>query len=230
VNYRSSFRLALVPAVWLCAACFPFVSPPAKLSFAGGATPAPITDPLDAEKKPRGVGEFRAAIQPLGLSESLHDRRFDLGVGYVAHDAFTGDTSVFTQGPYVELDYFPWQRRKHLEHRIRWGARASADLLFADIEGANELGFGGLVGFGFEYTGFAGLTPFVTPTQSNDGEKDGALIGVAHGEWSIGVFAGASVRHVAGQTAFAGLLGLEGRLPFAAGIICCAWSKDDDDD
>jgi hypothetical protein len=229
VNYRSSHRLALAPAVWLCAGCFPFVSPPAKLSFAGGATPAPITNPSGAEKKPRGVGEFRAAVQPLGLSESLHDRRFDVGIGYVAHEAFTGDTSVFTQGPYLELDYFPWQRRKQLEHRLRFGARASADLLFANIAGQSELGFGGLVGFGFEYTGFAGATPFVAPTQANDGEQDGAIIGVAHGEWSIGLFAGVGVRNVAGQTAFAGLLGLEGRLPFSAGIFCCAWSNDDDD-
>jgi len=223
-----------VLAVSLLGGCLPFVSPPAKLSLAGGATPAPVADPSGVEKQPGGVVEFRAALQPLDVTESLHDRRFDFGLGYVASDAY-GDTSALTQGPFVELEYFPWQKRKDLRPRVRWGVRGSADLLFATVGGEREIGFGALAGFGFEYTGFAGLAPFVAPMHSNDnldgdsdGDNDGAIIGIAHGEWSIGMFAGVEVKNIASQTAFAGLLGVEGRLPFGAGIICCMWSGDDD--
>jgi hypothetical protein len=220
--------------VSLLGGCLPFVSPPAKLSLAGGATPAPISEPSSVDKQPGGVIEFRAALQPLDVSESLHDRRFDLGLGYVASDAYW-DTSVGTQGPFLELEYFPWQKRKDLKPRLRWGVRGSADLLFMTVGGEREIGFGALAGFGFEYTGFAGLTPFAAPLSSNDdsdddtdGDTDGAIIGIAHGEWSIGMFAGVEVRNIASQTGFAGLLGIEGRLPLGAGIICCMWSGDDD--
>jgi hypothetical protein len=239
VENRLAVGATIALAVSLLGGCLPFVSPPAKLSLAGGATPAPISDPSSVEKQTGGVIEFRAALQPLDLTESLHDRRFDLGLGYVASDAYW-DTSVGTHGPFLELEYFPWQKRKDLRPRVRWGLRGSADLLFATVGGEREIGFGALAGFGFEYTGFAGLSPFAAPLYSHDdtdsdsdgdidGDADGVIIGVAHGEWSIGMFAGVEVKNIASQTAFAGLLGVEGRLPIGAGIICCIWSGDDDE-
>jgi hypothetical protein len=151
---------------------------------------------------------LRGAIHPFQVFPELSGRAVDFGVGYMAEGVDDRDGGVWRDGPYAELGVFPFFRDIGSRDRLRAGVRVLGESFLRDDAGFR----GGATALAsVEITGFA------------DGELSSPeAIGVAYGEWGLGVFAGPSVRVGADRTAWNGTLGLSARLPLAVGVVCCA--------
>jgi hypothetical protein len=122
---------------------------------------------------------------------------------------------AYVQGPYVQTAYSPW-RRDLGNAWVRVGARADLDLLF--VGHARATGFGGSAVLELELSQDAS-GPFV----SEDDDDPGFVAGVQHGRWAFALFAGGTLRQFE-AAGYGGLTaGVSLRLPFVAGIACCAW-------
>jgi hypothetical protein len=211
---------------WIVAGtgCMPFALPPARLSLGSG----PVTGfvPHAGSEMPLEVAtSFRAGVQPLDLSEGGSERPFDLGAGYVL-DLLSGpvargsdvpalDEHAYVQGPYVQAAYSPW-RWDIGSAWLRVGGRGDLDLLF--VGDARDTGFGGSAVLELELSQDAS-----GPLVSEDDDEPGFVAGVQQGRWAFAAFAGGTLRQF-DATGYGGLTaGVSLRLPFVAGIACCAW-------
>jgi hypothetical protein len=214
----------LTPLVALSTGCLPFVVPPLKLS--GGAGPA--TGEVErgtGDLEARSVTTLRAGFHPLSMMPKASSSRFDAGVGYGGDLVFGhapppqhGRTSA--HGPYLEGAYYP-VRLPAGRATFRWGARANADLLF--LPPRDVMGWGGTLVTELELGGHS-------DGAFANADEDGAVFGTSFGSWSIGAFAGGSTRSFPASSYQGFTAGLSARLPFMAGIVCCAWPGTSDDD
>jgi hypothetical protein len=167
----------------------------------------------------RSATTLRAGFHPLSMMAEASSGPFDAGVGYggdlvFGHAPPPYDRRMSAHGPYLEGAYYPL-RLPAGGATFRWGARANADLLFL---GASDVtGWGGTVVTEVEIGGHASGA-------FEDADGDGAALGTAIGSWSIGAFAGGSARTFPNSRYAGFTAGLSARLPFMAGILCCAWS------
>jgi hypothetical protein len=206
----------LAPLVALSTGCLPFVVPPAKLS--GGAGPATGQVERDTgDVEPRSTTTLRAGFHPLSMMPEASSSRFDAGVGYGGDLVFGHAPPPYRRatahGPYLEGAYYP-VRLPAGRATFRWGARANVDLLF--LEPRDVMGYGGTLVTELEIGGQA--TGAFTNT-----DGDGAVFGTSFGSWSLGAFAGGTARSFPDSRYGAFTVGLSARLPFLAGIVCCAW-------
>jgi hypothetical protein len=207
----------LAPIVALSTGCLPFVVPPAKLS--GGAGPATgRVERGTGDLAPRSTTTLRAGFHPLSLMPEASSSRFDAGVGYggdlvFGHAPPPYNRRTSAHGPYLEGAYYP-VRLPAGGATFRWGARANVDLLF--LEPRDVMGYGGTLVTELEIGGRA------TGAFAN-ADGDGAVFGTAFGSWSLGAFAGGTARSFPESRYGAFTVGLSARLPFMAGIVCCAW-------
>jgi len=208
----------LAPLLALSTGCLPFVVPPGKLS-AGAGPAAGQVERGTGDLEPKSVTTLRAGFHPLSMMPESSSRRFDAGVGYggdlvFGHAPPPYNRRTSAHGPYLEGAYYP-VRLPAGGATFRWGARANLDLLF--LEPRDVMGWGGTVVTELEIGGHSSGA-------FADADGDGAVFGTAFGGWSIGAFAGGSARSFPDSRYGAFTAGLSARLPFMAGILCCAWS------
>jgi len=209
----------------------PFVVPPARLSLGAGPATGVVPRAYD-ELLPEVVTSFRAGFHPWDLADRPSERAFDFGAGYAADwisgEAATGPDQaarrehVSAQGPYLEGSYAPFRYPIGEGTALRLGARTDLDLLFLGTDARTGFGGSGVVEFEISHDVFG---PFV----SDDDDEPGVLAGVQRGRWALALFAGGSFRDFGGESYGGVTGGVSVRLPFLAGIACCAWPGHDDD-
>jgi hypothetical protein len=202
--------------------CLPFVVPPARLSVGAGPARGAIAANGEAVSV-QSTTSLRAGLHPLQVRDDASKRSFDLGVGYGADVVQAAEpseqpTAPVVHGPFVEADVYPL-RHDFGSTRLRFGARAVGDVLFAGKARGENLGAGGLLAADLEVTGDAD-----GPFGSSD--DDGFAAGAAKGQWAVGLFAGPAYRHLPDSSYLGLSAGVTLRLPFAVGVVCCAWPGD----
>lgn len=207
---RALFFL-LTLCIGAASACLPFVVPPARLEMGPGLR---LHEDRARDVKD-GTALIRAAVHPMQVLDGAADQLFDVGVGYRAelplHDEGEARTLA---GPYAELGVYALRVPLGSSTRLRWGGYASADL---DLTSTEPVGFGTTLGTLLEITGSSG-GPFANH------DADSHVLGMAKGQWGIGIFANTSLREVRSDFTQGISAGLSVRIPFMAGVVCCAWS------
>lgn len=194
------------------AGCVPFLVPPARVeSGIGTRVHAPKTP--EGVEGSRATGLVRAGVHPLQLSGPGAPPWADLAFGYRSEWVLDGSERPL-HGPYAELGLYPLRPRLSRNTRLRFGGYTSAD---AVLTSAREPGLGGTLGTLVELTGFSSGA-----FGHSDGE--GAVGGVSHGRWAVGLFVSTSFRNAERRFSQTLTTGLSLRIPFVVGIACCAWS------
>ncbi|MEY2937064.1 MAG: hypothetical protein RL033_7813 [Pseudomonadota bacterium] len=205
--------------------CLPFALPPGKASLGIGSRHH------DRGFKGPGTGsgmdpvwQVRGAIHPLGLAPSLHGRSFDFGIGYSIENET--DQELTIQGPFLDLEYFLW----HSEGTIP--LRLGTILSPSWITGGPGVSSNGLDGgldlrLELESSIFNGVEDFSNIDDKPDGKDGSAVLGWSYGELSIGAWVGGGFRSVGENNVWSLALGISGRWPAIAGVICCLDFDDD---
>jgi|GEM_PF-1749829 len=212
----SSYLGWLVVAL-TAAGCVPFATPPARVSV--GATSMwrlPQRDGVDVSHSSGAT--WRAGVHPLDVVMDPNARRwFDVGAGYQGETLRRAERdaprSPSAHGPYLEIGAYPTLARFNERSRLRLGGFASGELLFR--EGASTgtgQTLGALLEFSHDVDG-----PF-----AGSGDDGGFVFGQALGKLSAGVFVNASFRQFREQNELGVSGGLSFRIPYSAGVACCA--------
>lgn len=192
--------------------CVPFLVPPARVESGLGTR-------VHAPKSPEGVegsratGLVRAGVHPLQLIGPGAPLWADIAFGYRSEWLLDASEQPL-HGPYAELGLYPLRPRLSRTTRLRFGGYTSADAVLASVR---EPGLGATLGALVEVTGFSSGA-----FGHSDGED--TVGGVSHGRWAVGLFASTSFRNVDQRFSQTLTTGLSLRIPFVAGIACCAWS------
>lgn len=164
----------------------------------------------------RATGVLRAGFHPLQLVGPGPPSWADFGFGYRS-EWVLDDTERPLHGPYAELGLYPVRPRLTNEMRLRFGGYTSAD---AVLTSAREPGLGATLGTLLEITGFSS-------DSFGHSDEDGAVAGMNHGQWAVGVFAATSFRNADDRFSQTLTTGLSFRMPFVAAVACCAWPRGD---
>jgi len=151
----------------------------------------------------------------------------DAAVGYQGEVPTTKSTpSVY--GPYLELGTYPEVAHLSTTLTLKAGLYGTVDLLYRS--GYPDAGVGGTIGGLVELTG---RSDGVFSNESRDGS---VVYGSSAGRWAVGLFSSGSVRSFSDGAYSDVVFGLSARVPFAAGVVCCAWpssakaAHEEDDD
>jgi hypothetical protein len=213
----------------MCAAgCLPFASPPVRVSAGVGAASGRLPHDTSRSQTAPMVG-IRGAAHPLQLLDRPHWKRIDVGLGYEAEVLPRRGPDSLLHGPYLELGAYLLRHRVGKTQVVRAGGFATADLLLGEVQGTSEVGSGASLGAALELTGAAD-GPFAGGGAEEE-EGPSAALGVAYGQWAIGLFAAASYRDLGPSRYFAGLGGISIRIPLTFGLVCCVnpWASDEDE-
>jgi hypothetical protein len=216
-------------AATLCSGCIviPYVVPPLKVQGQGGMAVGELYGSEDFQvdefSSVIGAPNVRIGAFPLGFSESMMERNFDVGVGYL-HERLllsekTGLNDRQFHGGYLEGNYWFYTDSDN-STALRIGLVLSADYL-QELDPLNRTaghGFGVFTGLGVEWVGAAEGLFMAADGGSSSGD---AMImgGFAKGETGIGLVAGTSYRQIGSQPYWTFTVGLSLRLPAAAGLI-----------
>lgn len=175
----------------------------------------------------RSFVALRGAVHPLDVLSNSEQRTFDVALGYQG-ELPPEQTTPRVYGPYLELGAYPFNTSLSPGLTLKAGLFGSADLLYRSR--FPDAGFGATVGGLVELTGRA---DGVFSSTSNDGS---VVFGRSAGRWSVGLFASGSRRGFSDGAYNDVVIGASVRVPFATGIVCCAWphasntaTHDDDD-
>ncbi|MEO7035102.1 MAG: hypothetical protein ABI548_14390 [Polyangiaceae bacterium] len=211
---------------WLSTGCFPFIVPPARISVGAGAALGAV--PGSAPHAARNFVALRGGVHPLDVLSNSEQRTFDVALGYQG-EVPPEQSTPRVYGPYLELGAYPFNTPVSPGITLKAGLFGSADLLYRSR--FPDAGFGATVGGLVELTGRA---DGAFSSASNDGS---VVFGNSAGRWSVGLFASGSRRAFSDGAYNDIVIGASVRVPFAAGIVCCAWphasntaTHDDDDD
>ncbi|MEO8903576.1 MAG: hypothetical protein ABI627_18810, partial [Polyangiaceae bacterium] len=207
--FRVPFALM---ALSLLGGCFPFIVPPARVSLGAGARLGVV--PGSAPHASPDFVALRAGLHPLDVLDGSETRMLDVGVGYQGElPAAKSTPSVY--GPYLEVGAYPEVAHVSNAITLKAGLYGTVDLLYRS--GYSDAGVGGTIGGLVELTS---RTDGLFASESRDGS---VVYGSSAGRWAVGLFSTGSVRSFS-DGAYADLvIGLSARLPFAAGVVCCAW-------
>ena len=227
----------------LGAACIPvpYASPPIRVAV-GGGRPFGATHP-GTEQEANAAFVLRGAVHPGQLMAGSVEQPLDLGVGYVLEDLAGGPHH--RHGPYLEGGWRLWRTPVSPRTTLRLSTIGMAELLVTRVPGGDqEIGGGATLGIELDLAGWA-ATGFTTLPEAHDedaaswsrhdahssggratddGKDNSDVIGFAFGEWAVGAYAAASVRHIANETSWLVTGGLTCRLPASLGLILI-WNK-----
>ena len=223
-------HLSLVVSVGLlCSGCIviPYVVPPLKVQGQGGMAVGELygSDDFQSDEFSSVIGSptVRVGAFPMGFSDTLIDRNYDIGVGYVHERLLLSETTGLADrrlhGGYLEGNYWFYTDSDD-STALRIGLVVNADYLqeVDPLNGRGGHGFGVFTGLGLEWVGTAeGL--FLAADDGNSGGEPVIMGGVAKGETGIGLIAGTSYRQIGSDPYWTFTLGLSVRLPAAAGLI-----------
>lgn len=211
-------RSGLFIAALVGQGCLPFALPPGKAALGvGGRYYDSGLDGAGATGGNATTWQLRAALHPLGLVRSLKHRSVDFGVGY-STEQNTGKEPTEISGPFLDLEVFPVHFGR--ERRLRLGAIVSPLLILSDPGGFDDGVDAGLdLRIELEGTGFSDGSFNTADDNSND---EDVLMGFAYGEWALGAWVGGGLRSMGDTTVWAAALGVGGRWPAVAGVVCCA--------
>ncbi len=182
----------------LASGCLPFALPPSRVEVGGGAEAS----------EARPVAVVRGSVHPLGMFRRTRERVVDAGMGYGLITRGLGEN---VHGPFVMAEYFAWRRELSGERAWRLGINGGGGLAFSHSRGQSQRGFDLTLGVDFEQAGFA------------EGAFSGNGLGaVGYGEWSFGAFAAVGTTRFSGLSLYSFVAGIQGRLPGALGLMCCA--------
>jgi len=199
-------------ALLLSSGCFPFIVPPARVSLGAGARLGAV--PGAEPQATRDFVALRAGLHPLDVLEGSETRMVDVAVGYQG-ELPTAKSSPSVYGPYLELGTYPEVLRVSTALTLKAGLYGTVDLLYRT--GYPDAGVGGTIGGLVELTA---RTDGVFSSKSSDGS---AVYGSSAGRWAVGLFSSGSVRSFSDGAYSDLVIGLSARVPFAAGVVCCAW-------
>jgi len=199
-------------ALSLSSGCFPFIVPPARVSLGAGARLG--TAPSWAPHATRDFVALRAGVHPLDVLDGSETRMVDVAVGYQGEVPTTKSTpSVY--GPYLELGAYPEVAHISTALTLKAGLYGTVDLLYRS--GYPDAGVGGTIG------GLVELTERMDGVFSNQSRDGSVVYGSSSGRWAVGLFSSESVRSFSDGAYSDVVFGLSLRVPFAAGVVCCAW-------
>lgn len=214
-------------------ACLPFALPPGKATV--GVGPRHYDGGFRSPETVAGsevASQFRVGLHPLGLVRELHQRDFDVGVGY-SIELPTGEQETDAElpavlGPFLDLEYFPLHFGDKDQYRL--GAIVSPLLITNDAGGFdNGVDYGLDLRFEFEVAGFSEGDPFSSADEdTNIHSDDSTVFGIGYGEWSLGLWVAGGTRSMGDGQSYDAWLGLSGRWPALLGVICCVGFGDDD--
>lgn len=194
----------------LLTACLaiPVVTPPARLSLVGGPSFETVPQPVRPEETLPLTGELRLGVQPLGMFPTLQDRMFDVTGGMLVH-LDHGDERL---GATLEGSVYLWQEQWNPQSRARLRAFGALDALGPE---ARSPGWypGARAGVGLDWGGFVPGAP------SFDIGTDGSWVGVAYGEWAIGLVAEGGYQQLPETDLIQIALGVEVQMPATAGFL-----------
>lgn len=199
-------------ALSLSSGCFPFIVPPARVSLGAGARLGAA--PNGAQHSTRNFVALRAGLHPLDVLEGSETRMVDVAVGYQGEVPTTKSTpSVY--GPYLELGTYPEIAHISSALTLKAGLYGTVDLLYRSAY--PDAGVGGTIG------GLVELTGRADGVFSNESRDGSVVYGSSAGRWAVGLFSSGSVRSFSDGAYSGVVIGLSARVPFAAGVVCCAW-------
>lgn len=223
LSYNQCVRHWLAAFI-LAPGCVPFVVPPSQVSVAGGAVSdvppewrqirrQDVTGYETTETAPidgRSLGVFQASLRPLQLFPDLKARRFDFGVGYGMEKLQMLSSPL--HGGFVQVDGYPLM---HVSGNAvgRVGVRAGFDALYAGPVAG--------VGAGGTLAVVAESDAFIPGQGVSGGSGDGAIAALVDGEVGLGAYLGVSYRRFHDGAYWFPSLGVYGRVPAAAGVLCC---------
>ncbi|MEO6602379.1 MAG: hypothetical protein ABIQ16_21035 [Polyangiaceae bacterium] len=170
--------------------------------------------PGSAPHAARTFVALRGGVHPLDVLSDSEQRTFDVALGYQG-EVPTEPTTPRVYGPYLELGAYPFNIPVSSGVTLKAGLFGSADLLYRSR--FPDAGFGVTVGGLVELTGRAD-GEFSSP--SSDGS---VVFGNSAGRWSVGLFTTGARRGFSDGAYNDIVIGASVRVPFAAGIVCCAW-------
>ena len=206
-------------AAMLCTGCIviPYAVPPLKVQGQGGMAMGELYNaddiPNDAFTPVIGSPSVRVGMFPLGFSEALLDRNYDVGVGYL-HERLlltesTGLSDREFHGGYLEGNYWFYSDSDDTR-ALRIGLVFNADYL-REVGPMNSMagdGFGIFTGLGVEWVGTAeGLFMAADDGRSN-GSEPVIVTGFGKGEAGIGLVAGTSYRQIGSEPYWTFTVGL----------------------
>lgn len=191
----------------------PVATPPARVNI--GATMPVVVAPKDNSPidpiSPIGL-EVRAGVAPLQVFPAIQDRLYDVDLGYLLRypDSF-GDQQA-RHGLYAQVGLYPWVSPLW-EGRLRFGVLASTDMLFPTTSSHSDIAGGASVSLSLDWAHFLND---LEPVAESSG--DGAFFGWVWGEVGLGLVAGGSWQMSSQGQIWSLSLGLQTRIPAAAGI------------
>jgi hypothetical protein len=167
--------------------------------------------------EPHATRDFvalRAGLHPLDVLDGSETRMVDVAVGYQGELPTTKSTpSVY--GPYLELGMYPAVAHVSTALTLKAGLYGTVDLLYRS--GDPDVGVGGTVG---------GLVELTARTDGvfSENNRDGSVVyGRSAGRWAVGLFGSGSLRSFSDGAYSDLVIGFSARIPFAVGVVCCAW-------
>jgi hypothetical protein len=199
----------------------PYASIPARIEVGGlsahGSIPVSDTGSGIIETKKADMLHLKVGLNPLQGFNSLHDRNWDIGAGYLAEWLWpeSGPDTIVYQGFHLEGAYFPWSGSVGTTS-FRLCLLASAEVILSDFSQQAEIGPGASLGTYIEWTGTAS-TAYAETEGGGLGSSAGS-IGALYGEWGLGAGISAGYRRLYGRDYLTVFVGMSFRLPFGIGL------------
>ncbi len=201
-------------ALSLSSGCFPFIIPPARVSVGAGVRLGEV--PGSEPHATRDFMALRAGLHPLDVLDGSETRMVDVAIGYQG-ELPTAKSTPSVYGPYLELGTYPEVAHVSTAVTLKAGLYGTVDLLYRSLY--PDAGAGGTIG------GLVELTARTDGVFSNESRDGSVVYGSSAGRWAVGLFSSGSVRSFSDGAYRDFVIGLSARVPFAAGVVCCAWPR-----
>lgn len=190
----------------------PVAAPPLETTVSvGRASGASVaTAGRETGRTEARVLDVRTTFQPAQVADRAQARRYDIGLGYFVQLDDEDELDFLRHGPYLDIGYNPWLRRRKRGGALRLSVHGSAELVLDTAE-EMRLGAGGSLAATFEAVGHGrGAFAF--------GDSGVAVAGAATGEASVGLTVAVAYRVLEGEGWWTTTAGFTVRTPAFAAI------------
>lgn len=188
----------------------PVAAPPLETTVSVGRVSGPgVSAGDEAAPSSARVLDIRSTFQPAQVMDRHQARRYDIGLGYFVQLDDEEDLDFLRHGPYLEVGYNPWLKRRKRGGALRLSVHGSGELVL-DTTDHMRIGGGASLAATFEAVGHArGAFAF--------GDSGVAVAGAATGEGGLGLTVAVAYRVLEGESWWTTTAGITVRTPsFAA--------------